>query len=238
MQGYCREGIREYLFDLKDETFINYNHWGVEMNVMVVSDIHEDGDFLERLVEQHSPDFVLSCGDHGEYYLPKFPMYFVFGNHENFALISTLRSGQMDIDGLTLIEPGDTELVTDGIEELRVAGLGGIYRPEHYEKHRSDAYFMEDDVSRLQNCRDADVLLFHETLPSMGIVRGGKPMGCPDLDRVVTKIQPKYVFSGHYSQLKETSQGQTTQIALDRVSKSFVMLKVKAGEVSHQTYAL
>tara|TARA_Y100000310_G_scaffold331592_1_gene405420 strand:- start:1075 stop:1707 length:633 start_codon:yes stop_codon:yes gene_type:complete len=203
------------------------------MKVLVVADIHEDWPVLEQVVEQENPFAVLSCGDHGDNYHTNFPLYFVPGNHENFAFIDSLRERTLSLPYLALIEPGDTHTITDGVEELRVGGMGGIYNPKFLDRFK-ESYFMRDDLARLQNTRRADVLLFHETMPIIGLERKEEVMGSSELQRVVKKLGAKMAFTGHYHQYKEVSKNGTDYVAMDRMNRGYAVLTVADGQITRE----
>ena len=203
------------------------------MKVLIVADIHEDWSVLEGVVQEENPFAVLSCGDHGENYHTNFPLYFVPGNHENFAFIDSLRQRTLSLPYLALIEPGETHLITDGLEELRVGGMGGIYNPKHLDTFK-ESYFMRSDLARLQNTRRADILLFHETLPIIGLERKEEIMGSFELQQVTEKLGVKMVFTGHHHQYKEVSKNGTDYVAMDRMGRGYAVLTVKDGEIRRE----
>lgn len=208
------------------------------MKLLIVTDIHEQGEIVNEIISREGVDVLLSCGDQEGYYEPPIPCYFVNGNHEDFPLIGTMKQNPKFSahPNLHLITPENPLEISIGDDYFCVAGLGGIYNPQKYQRHVDQSYFTRHEVDTLRGCEGSslDILLFHETLPSFGIKRHGKIMGCPPLDKTVKLLKPKLVFCGHHDEVLESKVGKSTTIQLSQPSKSYCI--VYAGKFGVESY--
>ena len=124
------------------------------MRAVVVSDVHEQTDELERIVEHEKAfglDYVLDCGDRYNNILgdepenargwDKYdadpdlfgyvdlgvPTVFLRGNHEAEHVMEMIRSSGQPVNGITYLEAGNVETIGKCGEQLRVMGLPGVY---------------------------------------------------------------------------------------------------------------
>lgn len=137
--------------------------------------------------------------------------WFVHGNHENFELLRRCEDQAVDAAGrIIFLGPGLVRQFKNGDETLRVAALGGMeYR---FGKHalpsqgRIQKYLYPPALEDLlEEKGEVDVLLLHDAPLNKGL-RDKFPTGSKRITELVEKLQPKFVFYGHYDNPPEPFQ--------------------------------
>lgn len=172
--------------------------------LVAVGDLHGDTAPLFRLLDAEEPvDGLLCVGDWGdpgavaprewEALLVRVPMLTVFGNHDDLALLATLRNRN---DGsAVLLEQGERRA---GFCGLSVAGVSGIWAKSHRLPH----YVTDEDVAgwaaKLSAGPPVDILLTHGC--PVGVADrtpSGRPGGQRCFLDLLKAVRPHVHLCGH-----------------------------------------
>ena len=177
------------------------------MRLLAISDLHGELDAAWRAVEVARPDVLLCCGDWGdpeevslsdlERFTERLPVYTVFGNHDDLAVIQAWENR----DGTPVLLP-DGEVVH--VAGLALAGISGIWA----KSNRMPFYITDDQVAEAaqQAARrgPVDILLTH-----------GCPSGVADLTwqnrhggqacflKAFDTLRPRLYLTGHLHRAQE-----------------------------------
>lgn len=169
-------------------------------------------------------DVALQLGDLEWYDLPV-PTWFIGGNNEDFDVIEAMRAGE-DRPGVH-----NAHLLASTAAQvggLRVAGLSGNFAPTRYAKRRSELvgerrrHFTHEDVDRLADLDDVDVLLTHEA--PTGLLSYSYDPGCEHVDDLIAAVDPALCLVGHHHTHHETSVGGTRVVSLAAAWKCYYTL--------------
>jgi predicted phosphodiesterase len=137
--------------------------------------------------------------------------------------------GAVKVPGIHLW-PGD-EYIVPGTA-IRIVGLPGNYAPTWFDKEKPFPgdrvrHFNAADVAALERFaqpgRRPSVLLMHEAF--RGQVRGKiGAMGIPVLARLVQRLRPDVVLTGHHHVFAVAEHGPTLALALPRAQDGYVRL--------------
>ncbi|GAY25389.1 metallophosphoesterase [Desulfurococcaceae archaeon AG1] len=186
------------------------------MRIMVICDLHYDKriykgfdegrawEWLLSIVDYHSPEYLLSCGDWGhtvneaEFYelLRRTVVLTIYGNHENMDVLTRLYNIRAKEYLPVLMDDGR---VYD-IGGLRVTGISGIISTGRRQRkgvpRRKPEEFLE--IARRLADQEIDILLIHETpyLPNLFpfMVEG---IGSKTALEAIKIIRPMLVINGH-----------------------------------------
>lgn len=177
------------------------------MRLLAISDLHGELAAAWRAVEVAEPDVLLCCGDWGdpeeislsalEPFTERLPVYTVFGNHDDLAVIQAWENR----DGSPVLLP-DGEVVQVG--GLTLAGISGIWA----KSNRKPFYITDEQAAEAaqQVARQGpvDVLLTH-----------GCPSGVADRTwqnrhggqvcflKAFDTIRPRLYLTGHLHRAQE-----------------------------------
>jgi Icc-related predicted phosphoesterase len=186
------------------------------LRILAICDLHYDKrvfggfdegrawEWLLSIVDYHSPEYLLSCGDWGEavneaeFYmlLRRAIVLTIYGNHEKMDVLSKLYNVRSNSYLPVLMEDGRIYDVGD----LRVAGINGLIAKER--KHREGVprkapeEFLE--IAGRVAGSGVDVLLIHETpylLSLFPFMEEG--LGSRTSLKAVEMIKPRLVINGH-----------------------------------------
>jgi Icc-related predicted phosphoesterase len=198
--------------------------------MLVLGDAHaDDADHRQSLLaayRESDAEVALHTGDLLHYDLP-IPTYFVAGNNEDFDTIDALRRGE-DPEGVTVRNAHLLASTAAEVEGLRVAGLSGNYAPTKYDESRAALsgerrrHFVREDVERLKQVDDVDVLLTHEA--PHGVVYYGYDAGCERIDELLDALNPDLCLVGHHERHVEGEYGDTRVVSLAPVWERFYEL--------------
>jgi Icc-related predicted phosphoesterase len=186
------------------------------LRILAICDLHYDRriyrgfdegrawEWLLSIVDYHSPEYLLSCGDWGgavnesEFYmlLRKAIVLTIYGNHEKTDVLSKLYNVRSNSYLPVLMEDGKIYNMGD----LRVAGINGIIaRERKYKKgvpRKTPEEFLE--IARRIAGSGVDVLLIHETpyLPSLFPFMEER-LGPITALKAVEMIKPRLIINGH-----------------------------------------
>ena len=170
------------------------------------------------------------------------PTWFIAGNHEPFNYLESMPGGGVLLENLDYLGRQFSRTVG----KLRIAGVGGIFSPKHFDSPRATwpfpqggrkqaSYFRRKEVEVLASSGPTDILLMHAWPAQMESAR--KPewpkrwakVGCDALGELVSTLRPRFVFCGHMHHAVVHQSGQTTIVALDNFSarpdRSIVVLE-------------
>jgi Icc-related predicted phosphoesterase len=136
------------------------------------------------------------------------PTLFIKGNHEDFVWLDS-RPDLEVLSGLNYVRNGCTVDIRDqGAGVIRVGGIGGCYGPSDYQR-RSDKlqgyakrHYTFDEVERLANSDDVDILLTHDAPAGVRFERHRRGKGyiseAAGLDVLLARVQPRVCLFGHH----------------------------------------
>jgi Icc-related predicted phosphoesterase len=168
----------------------------------------------DDLEYMHCPKKYRKLGDFSVFYngTKKFsvPVLFIGGNHEPWNFLDENREGGLLAFNIEFMgRVGMREIMG-----IRIAGISGVFSPKHfYAQHpkrpypismrKQASYGNSDDIDKVLEFANADILLLHEWPSLMNGARNqewpshwGK-VGSENLTEVVELLSPKYVFCGH-----------------------------------------
>lgn len=196
--------------------------------MLVLGDAHaadpENRAALLAAYDDADSDVVLQLGDLEWYDLPV-PTWFIAGNNEDFDVIESMRAGTPPPEVHNAHLLASTAADVDG---LRVAGLSGNFAPTRYDKPRSELvgerrrHFTHEDVERLAELRDVDVLLTHEA--PTGLLSYGYDPGCEYVDDLIAEVDPDLCLVGHHHSHHETTVHGTRVVSLAPAWKCYYSL--------------
>ncbi len=182
------------------------------MRALVVGDMHGQMTPLWQALETERPDLLLCVGDWGDpgqiapktyqALIDRVPVYSVFGNHDDLALLRTLRN----CDGSPVLLPHG-EIVA--VRDIRLAGISGIWA----KSHKKPYYITDEEVIAIaEQLRDKEVTV---------LLSHGCPVGLADETLRGTRggqrcfleafrlIRPKAYLCGHLHrpQLRQLKDG-------------------------------
>lgn len=155
------------------------------------------------------------------------PLLFIGGNHEPWNFLDENRDGGF-------LAPNIEFMGRVGMREImgtRIAGISGVHSPKHFtaphpkwpypvSMRKQASYFSSDDIHKVLEFGNADILLLHEW-PSL--MNGAKNtqwpshwdiMGSEPLTELVELLNPKYVFCGHMHAPARYQSGRTQVVCL------------------------
>lgn len=155
----------------------------------------------------------LDAGNAGLSYLPylegdlepRWTMYFVRGNHEDFDFLNAHQGEPIDPHG-RLIHTEDSVVreLAGPLGSVSLLGLGGIEPPNvkqtKWEAHIGRKYIHPDAAARALELEpgSVDILLTHDAPWSYGL-RDNPETGSRMVLEVVKHLEPRFHFYGHYN---------------------------------------
>lgn len=187
---------------------------------LVLGDAHADErdqrDALLDAYRETDESVAFQAGDLLHYDLP-IRTYFIAGNNEDQDVIEALRAGDEppgSVRNVTLLASTAVE-----VEGRRIAGLSGNYAPTRYDRDRAELsgdrrrHFTHEDVERVLDLTDVDILLVHEA--PHGVVTGEDyDVGCVHVDRILRELDPALCLVGHHHRHVEGRFGSTRVVSL------------------------
>ena len=204
-----------------------------------VGDIHGDFASLDRVIAQH-PDvrFWLCPGDvasdTGEYPQPRAPLYWIKGNNEDFDFVAAQPPGSGTLPNLFYIPNGQAVSVAG----FRVAGVGGTFAPNWYEKPASELrrlsprddrrrHFVHEEVDACKRLNGIDILLSHEA-PRPFPVGRVKDAGKTPINELLSVMKPRLHLFGHHHKYTVAERQHVLSIGLELVSDSYLIFDGKS----------
>ena len=212
-----------------------------------LGDIHGAFDAARAIIKRHRDvPFWLCVGDiaddQGRYESIGAPVYWIHGNNDNFDAIA---SGDLP-DGLHHIANGTT--IDVGV---RVAGLGGTFAPNWYERRAADLphpkkgsakateladkrrHFVREEVEACKACVNVDVLLTHEAAKPFRPFPGGRgpDAGKGQINQILAAMKPRLHLFGHHHRLSDRMIEDVRSVGLDLVTRSYVLIDADTLEI-------
>lgn len=196
--------------------------------MLVLGDAHatdaENRAALLASYDAEEADVALQVGDLQWYDLP-IETWFVAGNNEDLDVIDALR------DGTSLSGVRNAHLLASTairLRGLRIAGLSGNYAPTKYDLSRSELegdrrrHFVREDVRRLVELGNADVLLTHEA--PTGLLHYGYDPGCEHVNGLLDALDPDLCLVGHHHRHAEADIGGCRVVSLAPIWERYYTL--------------
>jgi len=187
-------------------------------------------EFLADLVNS-SPWPCLQAGDIGRYPPLKRPLYFIFGNNDWPPAVPA--------DNYVNLRPGEAVVLTVGSEQLRVAGLNGVYDPLYYRRPElispaeRSLYFTPDAVAACARLREVDIFLAHGVPAGFGL--GREPdHAVPILRDVLEAVRPRFFVCGHAHRFAYLTDLKTSTrlLVLGELRREFYILDAASGKLT------
>jgi len=228
----------------------------MSVNLAVYGDIHGNVDLMyNHAISLSDIDVVLQVGDFtpirrdedfAHYFAPRrhdlpgdfvdyfegkkeapFLTLFIGGNHEPWGVLAEHKDGGFLVPNIFYL--GRSGVVD--VRGVRIAGLTGLYDPNHYRLPLSTdcsdswKYYREDEVKKLEG-EEFDILLLHDwakPLSQMEVLQG---QGLDAVSRqsiptptfnLIERVQPELVFMGHeHNSHLEVTLGESQIIGLSQ----------------------
>lgn len=207
------------------------------LKALVVGDMHGQLKSLWEALTEEQPDLLISTGDWGDpgqidasdYYalVERIPVYSVYGNHDDLALLKTLKN----LDGSPVLLPHGEVIEVKGI---KLAGISGIWA----KSHKKPYYITDEEVLEIaQKLAGKEVTVF---------VTHGCPVGLADETPKGTHggqrcfldafkiVNPKVHLCGHLHkpQLRELKSGQLVLNVGTTALGDYAVLDIEPEKVS------
>lgn len=213
-----------------DAVYENVKRWEQQNNsqiqaVLQVGDlgVFQWGGRLDKATDRFAKEDIseLGCADYiiGEK-VASHSTLFVRGNHEDFDFLQAAGAGCIDPEGMIRhLHAGEVVVIRDGVESVRVGGLGGISgqtrRGGVEDVGRKNTADSEYDRLLSLSPGTTDVLLFHEAPRGFGNA-GALDSGSEEITLIIEHHRPRFAFYGHYGRPPDPFLiGQTTCVGMN-----------------------
>jgi Icc-related predicted phosphoesterase len=213
------------------------------MRLGILGDIHgflPNGDmmcvdFAVQLTERLPVEAFLQVGDMCHYRSFARPVYWIIGNNDWPDVVRQVESGERPLHNLHNLKTGEVLTLSQGAEEVRVAGLNGAFDDLYYALDdgpdrpvESQAYFLRSDVEKCLMLRNVDVFLVHGCPAGLGY--GREPdYSVPAIRQILDAVQPRIMLCGHAHFFKEAQTAHSTVYALNQLKEEYYILDTKSG---------
>lgn len=220
------------------------------MRVLLFGDSHCDVVFVRKMIDkavEFGCDAVVSVGDFGfwprmkggpdfliltEIYADKYkmPLYWIDGNHEDFATLEELYHGLSETEDFVKISNHITYIprgFTWVWDDVTFMGMGGAYSIDRRLRTLGYDWFVEEEITTEQCVRamdrgPVDVLISHDCPQRVNLKEyvpwyrqePASYMNRRLLDNIVDQNKPKLVVHGHYHAPYREKIGDTQFIGL------------------------
>ncbi|MCS7192664.1 MAG: metallophosphoesterase [Armatimonadetes bacterium] len=207
------------------------------IRTLVVGDMHGQMKFVWNALNQEKPELLICVGDWGdkgqvepqEYHaiLKLVPVYSVFGNHDDWDLIKTLKN----LDGSPVLLPNG-EIVE--IKGIRIAGINGIWA----KSHKKPYYITDEEVLSIAQKlagKEVTVLVTHSCPAGLA---DETPKGTHGGQRCFLDafkiVNPRIHLCGHLHkpQLRQLKSGQIVINVGTTALGDYVLLEISPDKVS------
>lgn len=187
-------------------------------------------DFAVHLTATLAVDAFLQVGDMCHYRAFARPVYWIYGNNDWPDVVRQVETGERPLRHLYHLKTGAVHTLTQGAEQVRIAGLNGAFdalyydlSPEAERPLESLAYFIRADVERCLVLRQVDVFLAHGCPAGLGY--GREPdHGVPALRTILDVVQPRLMLCGHAHLFREARTATSTVYSLNQLKDEFYIL--------------
>jgi Icc-related predicted phosphoesterase len=204
------------------------------VKTLVVGDIHEKWDVLNKLIEDQQPDIILQCGDFGCWQLNSTinqlntrntKIYWCDGNHEDHHFLRHGEEREINsVPGVWYMPRGSVIKLPDG---RTVMFVGGAESADKADRKPMIDWFPEETISYadVERCLaydgQIDIIVSH-TCPSefnpRYISGSGDMLSDPSrkaLSVILQHFKPKQWFFGHFHIYQERMIDGTHFVGLD-----------------------
>jgi Icc-related predicted phosphoesterase len=215
------------------------------MRLGILGDIHgslPNGDMMcvdyaVQLTATLPVEAFLQVGDMCHYRSFARPVYWIIGNNDWPDVVRQVESGERPLQNFHNLKTGEVVTLTNGTEEVRIAGLNGAFDDLYYDLEdgperslESRAYFLRSDVEKCLLLRHIDIFLVHGCPAGLGY--GREPdYSVPALRRILDAVQPRFMFCGHAHFFKEARTAHTTVYALNQLKDEYYILDTESGRL-------
>ena len=216
------------------------------MQLGALGDIHGDFDSVRRIMRLHPDIAAWVCvgdlpDDRGRYEPVDTPLYFIKGNNENFDVLA---AGDL---------PPHLHHIPNGVAQpvgrLTVAGLGGTLAPTWYDTAPADLphpkkgsaratgladkrrHFVRAEVEACRRMSGIDIFLSHEAPRPFRV--GRMDAGKTPINEILADMKPRLHLFGHHHRFGEQVRQGIRSVALDLVSRSYLLIDVNTLDYQH-----
>jgi Icc-related predicted phosphoesterase len=192
-------------------------------------------DFAVHLTETLAVEAFVQVGDMCHYRSFAQPVYWIIGNNDWPDVVRQIETGERPLRNLYNVKPGEVVTLTQGTEEVRLAGLNGAFDDLYYDLDpaqerpiESLAYFVRADVEKCLPLQNIDIFLVHGCPAGLGY--GREPdYGVPAIRTVLDTVQPRFMFCGHAHLFRVVHTATSTVYALNQLKDEYYILDTSSG---------
>lgn len=207
------------------------------LRALVVGDMHGQLKYLWDALRKEQPELLICTGDWGDpgqidskdycALVEQFPVYSVYGNHDDLTLLRTLKNR----DGSPVLLPHGEFVEVKGV---RLAGINGIWA----KSHKKPFYITDEEVLMIaQNLAGKDITVLVTHGCPIGLV-DETPKGTHGGQRCFLDafkiVKPKIYLCGHLHkpQLRELKSGQLLLNVGTTALGDYAVLEIEPEKVS------
>lgn len=187
-------------------------------------------DFAVHLTETLAVEAFVQVGDMCHYRSFARPVYWIIGNNDWPDVVRQIETGERPLRNLYNVKPGEVVTLTQGTEEVRIAGINGAFDDLYYDLGptqerpiESLAYFVRADVEKCLPLQNIDIFLVHGCPAGLGY--GREPdYGVPAIRTVLDTVQPRFMFCGHAHLFRVAHTATSTVYALNQLKDEYYIL--------------
>ncbi len=183
------------------------------IRIGLIGDLHGKSTLAHDWIRKNSPDFCLQVGDYWSYEQEwKVPVYWIFGNHENFKYVNMIANGDVELHENNIWLRGGVVNV-EGINIMALPGLPQSRSTAGPAGFSKDIYQL--CLSQAEEF-DVEIFISHGcAFPFFGWGFDKKKQSSAfvnfeevEITNLVKKVRPKYAVSGHnHVYKKEVHEG-------------------------------
>lgn len=187
-------------------------------------------DFAVHLTETLAVEAFLQVGDMCHYRSFARPVYWIIGNNDWPDVVRQVETGERPLRNLYNVKPGEVVTLTQGMEEVRIAGLNGAFDDLYYgldpaqeRPLESLAYFVRADVEKCLPLQNIDIFLVHGCPAGLGY--GREPdYGVPAIRTLLDTVQPRFMLCGHAHLFRGAHTATSMVYALNQLKDEYYIL--------------
>lgn len=192
-------------------------------------------DFAVHLTETLAVEAFVQVGDMCHYRSFARSVYWIIGNNDWPDVVRQIETGERPLRNLYNVKPGEVVTLTQGTEEVRIAGINGAFDDLYYDLAptqerpiESLAYFVRADVEKCLPLQNIDIFLVHGCPAGLGY--GREPdYGVPAIRTVLDTVQPRFMFCGHAHLFRVAHTATSTVYALNQLKDEYYILDTSSG---------
>jgi Icc-related predicted phosphoesterase len=192
-------------------------------------------DFAVHLTETLAVEAFLQVGDMCHYRSFARPVYWIIGNNDWPDVVRQVETGERPLRNVYNVKPGEVVTLTQGMEEVRIAGLNGAFDELYYDLDpaqerplESLAYFVRADVEKCLPLQNIDIFLVHGCPAGLGY--GREPdYGVPAIRTLLDTVQPRFMLCGHAHLFRVAHTATSMVYALNQLKDEYYILDTSSG---------